>query len=137
MGLTFFESNEDNGTGELLFLNDWLKENPKNKDKQFILWELKAVKSGKGFIGVTNSFQIFFWKNSKLAKMLVEAMNVWINLEPDTGYELVVVLDPKSKDGYRIAADKDKKVTWFQMGNGYTTSEGNAFSEETDLNPFL
>jgi len=69
--------------------------------------------------------------------MLVEAMNVWINLEPDTGYELVVVLDPKSKDGYRIAADKEKKVTWFQMGNGYTTSEGNAYSEETDLNPFL
>lgn len=137
MALTFFESQEDNGTGELLFLNDWLKENPKTKEKIFEVTEFKAVKSGKGFMGITNSFQVFIWKNSKIAKMLVEAMNVWINIEPDTGYKVVIALEPKSKEGYKLGVDKDHKVTWFQMGNGYTTLELNAYSEESDLNPFL
>lgn len=137
MPLSFFESVEDNGSGELLFLNDWIKENPKPKKKEFELIELKAVKSGKGLIGITTDFQIFLWKNSKLTKQLLEALDVWVNLEPDTGFKLVVVLEPKLKDGYKIGADKDVKVTWFQMGNGYTTLGVNAFSQESDLNPFL
>lgn len=137
MTISFFESNEDNGTGELLFLNDWLIENPKNKIQTFEVVEFKAVKSGKGFLGVTNQFQVFIWKNSKLAKMLVEALNVWINVEPDTGYKVILMLDSKSKDGYRLGVDKDIKVTWFHMGNGFTTMEQSAYSKETDLNPFL
>ncbi len=137
MALEFFSDNEETGTGSLEFLNDWLKENPKNKEKTFPIKEFKAVKSGKGFLCITDKFQTFIWKNSKVAKFLIQAMDVWINLEPDSGYFLAVVLDPKQKDGYRIAVDKEIKVTWFQLGKGYTTQEENAFSEETDLNPFL
>lgn len=137
MALTFFEVNEDSGTGELLFLNDWLKENPKNKTTIFEVTDIKAVKSGKGYIAITRSFQVFLWKNSKVTKMLVQALDVWINHEPDTGFQLLVVLDSGSKDGYKLAVDKDVKATWFQMGNGFTTTEQFAYSQETDLNIFL
>jgi hypothetical protein len=137
MALSFFEEPEDNGTGSLDFLNDWLEANPKNKEKQFSVTEIRLAKSKKGYIVSTGKFMVFLWKKSKVATMLVEAMNVWINVEPDTGFDLVIALDPKSKDGYKLGVDKDKKVTWFQMGNGFTTLEHNAYSEETDLNIFL
>lgn len=137
MPLTFFESKEDNGTGELLFLNEWLEKNPKPKSKEYDVTEVKAVKSGKGYLLITNDFQTFLWKKSKLTQMLLQAFEVWINIEPDSGFRLVIVLDPKSKDGYKVAADKETKVTWFTMGNGFTTTEESAYSEETDLNPFL
>lgn len=137
MALTFFEDKEDSGTGSLGFLNEWLEENPKNKQKEFDIVEIKAVKSGKGYLLSTDKFMIFLWKKSKLVTQLIEAFNVWVNLEPDTGFRLVCVLNPKTKDGYQIAADKETKVTWFTMGNGYTQTEESAYSEETDLNPFL
>lgn len=137
MTLTFFEAKEDSGNGELLFLNDWLKENPKPKNKEFEVTEVKAVKSGKGYLVITNDFQVFLWKKSKVTQMLLQAFDVWINTEPDTGFKLLVVLNPKLKDGYQLAVDKEIKVTWFTMGNGFTTTVENAYSEETDLNPFL
>jgi len=137
MAISFFEESEDNGTGSLEFLNDWLEENPKNKEKSFPITEIKLAKSKKGYTVSTGKFMVFLWKKSKVATMIVEAMNVWINLEPDTGFQLLVVLDPKTKDGYKIGVDKEKHVTWFQMGNGFTTLEHNAYSEEKDLNPFL
>jgi hypothetical protein len=137
MALTFFESLEDNGTGELEFFNEWVKANPKPKSKEFVVTEIKAAKSGKGYMLVTTDFQIWLWKKQKLAVMLLQALDVWVNKEPDTGFNLIVVLDPKGKDGYKVAVDKEQKVTWFTMGNGFTTLEQSAYSEETDLNPFL
>jgi len=137
MALTFFEAKEDNGNGELLFLNEWLENNPKPKTKEYEVTEVKAVKSGKGYLVLTNDFQVFLWKKSKVTQMLLQAFDVWINIEPDSGFKLLIVLDSKSKDGYKMAVDKDVKVTWFTMGNGFTTTADNAYSEETDLNPFL
>lgn len=137
MSLTFFESKEDNGNGELEFFNEWLEKNPKPKNKEFEVTECKASKSGKGYMLVTTDFQIWLWKKQKLTQQLLEAFNVWVNIEPDTGFRLVVVLDLKSKDKYRIGVDKETKVTWFQMGNGYTTTADNAYFQDSDLNPFL
>lgn len=137
MPLTFFETQEDNGNGDLLFFNEWIKENPKPKVKEFVVTEVKAAKSGKGYSVCTTDFQVWLWKKSKIAQMLIEAFDVWINKEPDTGFKLLVAIEPKSKEGYRLGVDKDVKVSWFTMGNGYTTLEQDAYLKETDLNPFL
>lgn len=137
MALTFFESNEDNGNGELEFFGDWIKKNPKPKNKEFVVTEMKAAKKGNGYMLITTDFQIWLWKKQKLTQLLLEAFNVWVNIEPDTGFSLMVVIDSKAKDGYKVAVDKEHKVTWFTMGNGYTSMEQSAYSEETDLNPFL
>lgn len=137
MALEFFEEKEDNGTGELEFLGDWLKANPKNKQLEWEVLEIRAVKSGKGYILITDKFMIFLWKRLKVAAFLIQALDVWVNKEPDTGFALMAVIAPKSKDGYKLGVDKERKVTWFTMGNGFTTMAENAFSEDSDLNPFL
>ncbi|MDA3835964.1 MAG: hypothetical protein PF495_21555 [Spirochaetales bacterium] len=136
MALQYF-TDESTTSGSLDFLSDWLKKNPKNKVKQFNVVELIAVKSNKGFLCTTDSFQVFIWRNSRIATHLVEAMDTWINKTPDKGSLLVVVLEPSQKDGYQLAVDKEIPITWFQAGKGYTTLVGSVVSTDPNLNPFL
>lgn len=139
MALKFFEPEDNNGTGSLEFLNDWLIENPKNKQKEFLITEIKRVQSNKGFLISTTHFNVFAWKNAKLTKMLIEALDHYVNVSR-FGYELYVVLKTPTKADYSIAADEETKITWFSSKNGYTTSEQNATSQEiadTDINPLI
>ncbi len=139
MALKFFDSDESNGTGTLEFLNDWLVLNPKNKKKEFLITEVKRVQSNKGFLISTTEFNVFAWKNAKITKMLVEALDHYVN-ESKYGFELYIVLNSPTKSEYQIAADEDTKITWFTSKNGYTTSEQNAISlaeVDTDINPLI
>lgn len=139
MALKFFESEESSTTGSLEFLNDWLIENPKNKKKEFLIVECKRAKSNKGFIVSTTDFNVFLWKNSKIAKMLMEAFDHYVN-KSKYGYELYVVLKNPTKAEFQIAADEETKITWFTMGNGFTTIEENvSLPEDTDqaINPLI
>lgn len=128
MALKFFEPEETNSNGSLDFLNDWLVENPKNKQTEFLITEVKRVQSNKGFIVSTEKFNVFMWKNAKLTKMLIEALDHYIN-ESKFGYELYVVLKKPTKAEFSIAANDETKITWFASKNGYTTSEENAISQ--------
>lgn len=139
MALKFFEPEEVNSNGSLDFLNDWLIENPKNKQREFLITEVKRVQSNKGFIVSTEKFNVFMWKNAKLTKMLVEALDHYIN-ESKFGFELYVVLKSPTKADFSIAANDEKRITWFTSKNGYTTSEENAISREevvTTGNPLI
>lgn len=139
MALKFFEPEESNSNGSLDFLNDWLVENPKNKKTEFLITEVKRVQSNKGFIVSTESFNVFMWKNAKLTKMLVEALDHYVNVSK-FGYELYVVLKKPTKADFSIAANDETKVTWFTSKNGFTTSEENAISaEEVEItgNPLI
>lgn len=139
MALKFFEPEESNGTGSLDFLNDWLVENPKNKKTEFLITEVKRVQSNKGFICSTTDFNVFMWKNAKLTKMLIEALDHYVN-ESKYGFALYVVLKKPNKPEFSIAANDETKITWFTSKNGYTTSEENAISQEevdTTINPLI
>lgn len=139
MALKFFDTESDNGTGSLEFLNDWLVENPKNKKTQFLITEIKRVQSGKGYIVSTTDFNVFAWKNAKITKMLLEALDAYVN-KLKWGYELYIVLKSPTKADYMIAADEETKITWFSIKNGYTTSELSAISQEevdTENNPLI
>lgn len=139
MALKFFEPEESNSNGSLDFLNDWLVENPKNKQTEFLITEVKRVQSNKGFIVSTEKFNVFMWKNAKLTKMLVEALDHYIN-ESKFGYELYVVLKKPTKADFSIAANDESRITWFTSKNGYTTLEENAISQdevETTGNPLI
>lgn len=139
MALKFFEPEETNGTGSLEFLNDWLTENPKNKQKEFLITEIKRVQSNKGYLISTTHFNVFAWKNAKLTKMLIEALDHYVNVSK-FGYELYIVLKNPTKSEYSIAADEETKITWFSTKNGFTTSEQNAISQEevdTNTNPLI
>lgn len=139
MALQFFEPKKNTGSGDTPFLNDWIKDNPKNKETTFLVKEIVKAQSNKGYRIVCDDFQGFIWLNAKLTKLLVEALEVWIK-ERENGYALFLVMaDPKKPD-FTLACDKEIPVTWFASKNGYTTMESNADSQ-VDLpegtNPFL
>ena len=127
MALKFFQEEESNGNGSREFLNDWLTENPKNKKTEFLITEVKRVQSKKGFIVSTEDFNVFMWKNAKLTKILIEALEHYVN-ESKFGYELYVVLKKPNKADFSIAANDESRITWFTSKNGFTTSEENAIS---------
>lgn len=137
--LKFFEEESSSGNGSLEFLNDWLVENPKNKKKEFLITEIKRVQSGKGYTVSTTDFNVFLWKNAKITKLLLEALDHYVN-KSKFGYELYVVLKHTNKAEFQIAADEESKITWFTSKNGFTTSEENATSQEevdTNVNPLI
>lgn len=137
MALKFFDDDaQSSGNGQLSFLPDWLEENPKNKTTTFLVTEIKRVQSGKGYMVITDKFAVFLWKNSKIAKFLVDALAHWVEY-PDTGYELYVVLKKPDKPDYQLASDTERPTTWFTSKNGFTTVEPDASSVGENQNPFL
>lgn len=139
MALTFFEPKKSTGSGDTPFLNDWLADNPKNKEKQFLVREIIKAQSGKGYRIVCDNFQGFIWSNAKMTKLLIEALEIWIN-EQEHGYALFLVLEKPNKPDFTLACDKEIPVSWFTAKNGFTTTESDATSLEgtlTDGNPFL
>lgn len=139
MALTFFEPKQDSGNGDTPFLNEWLEQHPKNKKQTFLVKELIKVKSGKGYLVVTDDFTCFIWKNQALTKLLIEALEIWVN-EAKHGYAVYVYLKNPNKQDFTLASDKDEPVTWFNSKNGFTTTElppDLATDSETGKNPFL
>lgn len=139
MPLTFFEPKENPGNGDIPFLNEWLEQNPKTKQQQFLVREIIKVKSGKGYLIVTDDFNCFIWKNQSLTKFLIEALETWIKDEQH-GYAIYVYLKKPGKPDFTLAADKDQTISWFASKNGFTTTESSAISQEgavVDGNPFL
>jgi hypothetical protein len=136
MALKFFDE-ASSTTGTIPFLNDFIKKSKNNKTQQFEVTEIKRVKSDKGYLVVTEKFQCFIWKNSKITKQLIEALDFYIN--SDKGYSIVVYLPDPKKDDFKLAVDFDKEVTWFTSGNGYTTIPVDASYQDIDpdKNPFL
>ena len=111
MAITFFDAQSNaSNQGNKLFLNEWLEENKNNKTSQFFIQEFKKVKSGKGYLVVTEEFNCFIWSNAKETKLL-------LNLGCDLGLPM----------------------TWDAMGNGYTTLLDHVSSQtnESSGNPFL
>lgn len=136
MKLQFFDS--DASAKEIIFLEDWITKNPKNKTKNFVVTKVSKVRSGKGYLLHTEAFCVFIFKNSRLAKDLVEALQVYVS-SPEGGYSLVIHLPKPTDKGYMIAADKDDRVTWYEAGNEYTTLEESATLNQGQPqgNPFL
>lgn len=139
MALVFLNDDSDNVTsGQKLFLNDWIEQNPKNKKTQHLVSEVKLVQSNKGYLIETDYFLAFIWKNAKVTKQLIEALEHWVNT-PDTGYALYLIQDKPTSSSFKLATDKEEPFTWYAKKNGYSTIQGdsNLDTTETDGNPFI
>lgn len=134
MSLTFFSDNAKQ-SGNTVFYQEWLETNKSNKTLQFPVVELKLVRSGKGYLCLTEDFSWFIWKNSKETKLLIEALKVYV-AEPNKGREIVLVRGKATSRDLLLAADLDKEITWFEGNDGYTTLEEESHSD-TKGNPFL
>lgn len=137
MALKFFDS-QPSSSGSLDFLDEWIKKNPKNKETVFPINEVKRAQSNKGYTVKTDKFMVFLWGNSKDCKNLLEALQFYCE-NPQDGCQLAVVLDDPKEPKYRLAVDDEKPVTWFVMGNGFTTTEPvySLGEESSSFNPLL
>lgn len=125
-------------SGNLPWLNEYLADIPKLKEKEFLINEIALAQSGTGYRLICDYFQAWLWKNKKLTKMLVEALNVYAD-NPGTGYALFVVVKSKAKDDFTVGIDKEIRLDWFKSKNGFTTLKadtGQTTSTE-GTNPFL
>jgi hypothetical protein len=136
MALSFFEEVESsNGSGERLFVKEFLEENKRENGKQFSIKELKLVKSGKGYILETDYFMVWLWKKQSLTQHLLEALKLYTTT--GKGYALFAVLDAKSKDGYRLAIDPEIEAFWYDLGNGCFSLQSPSSTSSPDHNPFI
>lgn len=139
MAITFFDESQNTGNqGNKLFLNEWLEENKGNKKTQFFIQEFRKVKSGKGYLVVTEEFNSFIWNNAKETKLLLEALEMYVK-EPNLGRSLYLILKNPKKGEFSLGCDMELPITWLAMGNGYTTLESSVTSQtnESSGNPFL
>jgi hypothetical protein len=139
MALSFFAPESSIGNDSKTFLDEWLTSNLKNRNTQFSITEIKRVQSGKGYLVETEEFLVFLWKNSAISKLLVEALEVYVN-QPEKGRALFVVLPQKKVAGVKpqIAADLDVEQTWFTSKNGYTVMEPSVdLAEGISGNPLI
>jgi hypothetical protein len=136
MALKFFDDVSPS-SGNLPFLNEFVKKAKNLKTNTFEINEIKRVKSDKGYLASTDKFMVFLWKNAKITQQMVEALDFYIN--SDKGYALVIYLPNTKSDEYKLGVDFDKEVTWFTSKNGYTTTQEESVSKDInpDKNPFL
>lgn len=135
--IQFFET--ESNTSDVPFLSDLLKK-PEGKEiigNTFVVNEVLAVSSGKGYLIRTDRFITFIWKNQKLTNQLLEALNFYF--ENGTGYTLCAVVDPKVKPGCQLGIDFETTSYWQKKGESFYNSTTVVLSEAKQVtqNPFL
>lgn len=134
--LVFFSS--DSKKSSLPFYDDWRKKQNFKENKYYVVTDIRLVKSNKGYMVQTTDFAVFLWSNSSLCKMIIEALKAYIS-RPEEGYELIIVVDKDKAKEYKIAANKEKKVSYFYSKKieAYSITEFESDSEESSTNPLL
>lgn len=136
MPLEFFDK-EPSTNGNLEFAADYLKANPRENGKVYEVHEFKITSSGNGYLLYTDKFMGFLFKNAKVTKQVIEALEYY-SKQPN-GYGFFAQLDAKAKNGFRLGVDSDEPRTWFSSKNGYTQQDIDTGELEQDKNsnPFL
>lgn len=132
--LVFFD--EIPSEPDLEFLDVKMVAKNKWDKKTFQVTEIVAVKSGKGYLLKTSHFQVFIWKNSTVAKFLVEALLHWV--KEGNGKALYVQCINSKNECFRIASSKGEECIWYSNGKKYSISPLLDIPEESEtVNPFM
>lgn len=135
--LQFFES--ESVSLDIPFLNDYLKE-PRNRNADGTVHDVTEIiyaSSGKGYVVKTESFMCFLWKNSKVTKQILEALNFY--WEQGNGYVFVVRIEVKNKNLFSLGVDFERTSYWQKKQESFFNTSN--LVEDTPLmdnaNPFL
>lgn len=135
--LQFFE--EVSSPLDIPFLNDYLKE-PKNRNADGSVHDVVEIiyaASGKGYVIKTENFMAFLWKNSKVTKQILEALNFY--WEQGNGFVFVVRIEAKTKNLFSLGVDFERTSYWQKKGESFYSSlnpvEDIPLMEQS--NPFL
>lgn len=134
MAIQFFEEAYSHGI-DLDFAKDYLSNFPKENGASYNVSEIVLAASGKGYMIKTDRFICWLWKKQSTAKMLIEALEKYV--EEGYGYMVVAVLDKDAKDGYKLGIDPEQPCNWFGKGKKFTVIEDTFSSQETTQNPFF
>ena len=127
---------------EIPFLDEYIETNHPKLPILSEVQEVIFVKSGKGYLIVTELFSVFVWKRSKLATTLIEALTIY--LDRGRGYVLAVIcdaVDNNNKPSFYIAANKDiEEITYYLSDDGKKYSVlpiSNTEKYVNDINPLI
>jgi hypothetical protein len=133
--ITFFEENNASNSSCDIFADEYLELHPSENGTTHVVEEITLVKSNKGYMLITKLFKVFCWKNSSVAKLLVEALAIYV--EQKYGYAVVVVLDKTAQNKYRLGIDGEMQTTWYGSGKKYSTMLDIPICDPLTSNPFL
>lgn len=135
MALKFFDDVSPT-SGSLPFLDAFLQANPKLKQSQFEVVEIKKTRKGTGFLFITSHFSFFRWNNDKTTQRILDALKIYTTQE--NGYALFCCLTKKEDPLYQLAVDFDQKRIWYEGNGKYTQDATFLTMEQNDGdNPFL
>jgi len=135
MALVYFE-NVDQSEQELPFLNKLPELDSLEDGEQYICKEIFRTKTG-GLLVKTDFFMLYYDGKSKLAKLLLEALENYITNKGE-GYIIFAVIAKKSKNRAVLAADFEKPARWQGKEGNYTLQEDGSASDWSETaNPFI
>lgn len=118
--LQFFT--DESNSLEIPFLNDYLKK-PENRKADGTLHDVTEIiyaSSGKGYVIKTERFMCFLWKNSKVTKQILDALNFY--WEQGNGYVFVVRIEMKTKNQFSLGVDFERTSYWQKKEENYFSS---------------
>lgn len=133
MSLRFFE--ESISTGSLPFVSEYLEKYPKTNGTILKVLSFTLVSSGKGYLIETDVCQGFMWKNSGLAKQVLEALSYYV--QEQTGYQFYLKLDKDNKNKFSLAIEPEELVTWFGTEKKYGLQQSSSDLVVEQSNPYL
>lgn len=135
MALVFFQAESNSRP----FLDEYIENNPRCEGQEHEIICIRANQKGNGYIIETKAFITFRFKNDATMKLLMEAMDLWI--EQEHGSKLVLVIALKEKGYHLLGADHEvarhwyfdpRKKSWSQEREDFGGTTAN-----TKSNPFL
>lgn len=138
MAIELLLTEENNFSGNIPWLKEWLKANPKSKETKFLITEVIASSKGNGYRVVSEYLQHWIWKNNKETKFLIEALEHYCS-NPDSGYALFICVTNKEEAKASIGIDKEIKMEWYATKKGFSLlrEDLNRTTSLDDGNPFL
>jgi len=135
MALKFFEEPSSNNT-QLPFVEDFVKANPKLKQLQYEITEVRKTRKGTGYLFICSHFSFFRYGNDKTCRQILDALKVYSSKA--NGYALFCILTKKEDPIYGIAVDFEQKRTWYEGNGGYSLDASFLImSQDNGENPFL
>ncbi len=135
--ITFFDQ-DDNSSNDRLkpFVEDYIEANP-NDIGTYDVISVTRTRKRTGYLLDTEKFTIMLFENSKVLKLLLEALTVWH--ESGHGYT-IIARTQHMYPFYQLGTDLDRPTNWYMSKGKFFTAKENTTSTSELLdtrNPFL
>jgi len=135
MALKFISPENQSNTDDLPWVNEYIQSYGDVGDAFPVI---SIISGAKGYLVLTGTFKGFLFKDSSIAKFLIEALEVWI-ARPGHNHTLFAVANGQGKLDLAIDDESDLS-TWVKDKKGWEQKikkTASSQSEAVTSNPFL